>query len=308
MEVVALGRERSPTERENASELDTSGAEFREISVEDLKPLAEAMAGVDVVFHLAAAQHEVNVPDAHFRAVNVEGTRNVFEAAESAGVQRVVHASTIGVYDSRPGRTVSESSPLDPDNIYGVTKLAGERVVASYTGRVPFAIARVSETYGPGDRRLLKLFKTASRGFVLQIGGGRNLHHLVYIDDLVAGLLAAARKDEALGRTFVLAGSEPVTTRAMLEAVASAVGQPSRIVRFPMAPVSIAARVLESTLRPLGVQPPLHPRRLDFFRKSFAFSLGEADVLGYTPKVGLETGMRATAQWYLDRGLLSAGG
>jgi len=62
--------------------------------------------------------------------------------------------------------------------------------------------------------------------------------------------------------------------------------------------------VLEGVLRPLGVQPPLHRRRMDFFRKSFGFSLEEARRLGYQPRIGLEEGMRATARWYLERGLL----
>jgi nucleoside-diphosphate-sugar epimerase len=308
MAVRGLGRRRSPVEEENARELEGRGAQIREVSVEDRGELAAAMAGVEVVFHLAAAQHEANVPDEYFRAVNVDGTRNVFDAAEAEGVGRVVHGSTIGVYGWRPGQIVGEGAPLEPDNIYGVTKLEGEGVVRSYAGRVPFAIARISETYGPGDRRLLKLFKGVERGLCLQIGAGRNLHHLVYIDDLVAGLLGAARKEQALGRTFVLAGREPVTTRAMLEAVSRSLGRPPRIVRVPLAPLELTAALLEGTLRPLGVQPPLHRRRLDFFRKSFAFSLEEALALGYKPEVGLDGGMRATARWYVDQGLVSPGG
>jgi nucleoside-diphosphate-sugar epimerase len=308
MEVRALGRRISPVEEDNARELDEAGAAISDVSLQDHGLLANAMDGVELVFHLAAAQHEANVPDEHFYTVNVEGTRNVFDAAEAAGVQRVVHASTIGVYSSRPGQTVGEDSPLEPDNIYGITKLAGEQVVQSYAGRVPFAIARISETYGPGDRRLLKLFKGMERGLGVQIGDGRNLHHLVYIDDVIEGLLKAARDERALSRAFVLAGPEAVTTRAMLDAVANSLGKPSRVIRLPMAPLRVAAALTEGALRPLGVQPPLHPRRLDFFRKSFAFSLEEAEAFGFKPSVGLDEGMQATARWYLDRGLVSLGG
>lgn len=306
MAVCGLGRRRNPIEHENARDLEARGAEVLETSLEDRKRLVADMAGVDVVFHLAAAQHEANVPDEHFRRINVEGTRNVFDAAEAAGVGCVVHGSTIGVYGWSPGQTVGEHSPLEPDNIYGVTKLEGEEVVRSYAGRVRFSIARISETYGPGDRRLLKLFKGAERNLCLQLGAGRNLHHLVYIDDLVDALLGPAREERALGQTFVLAGREAVTTRAMLEAVSRALGKEPRVIHVPLAPLMLAASMLESTLRPLGIQPPLHRRRMDFFRKSFSFSLQEASTLGYTPKVGLEEGMRATGRWYADRGLVSA--
>jgi nucleoside-diphosphate-sugar epimerase len=68
----------------------------------------------------------------------------------------------------------------------------------------------------------------------------------------------------------------------------------------------LTAAVLEGVLRPLGIQPPLHRRRMDFFRKSFAFSLEEAGALGYDPRVDLDEGMRATARWYRERGLVSA--
>jgi nucleoside-diphosphate-sugar epimerase len=262
------------------------------------------MAGVDVVFHLAAAQHEANVPDEYFRRINVDGTRNVFEAAEAAWVGRVVHGSTIGVYGWRAGETVRNDSRLEPDNIYGVTKLAGEEVAKSFAGRVPFAIARISETYGPGDGRLLKLFHGALRGLCLQIGPGRNYHHLVYVEDLLTGLLAAAREPAALGRTFVLAGPAPVTTREMLMAISRSLGREPRVLRIPLAPLLVTAAVLEAALAPLGIQPPLHRRRMDFFRKSFSFSQGDASAIGYKPRVGLDEGMNATARWYADHGLL----
>jgi nucleoside-diphosphate-sugar epimerase len=307
MVVRALGRRISAVERENARELEDKGVEIREVSVEDRARLADAMVGVGLVFHLAAAQHEANVPDAYFREINVEGTRNLFDAAQAARVDRVVHGSTIGVYAWQPGRSVGNDSPLEPGNIYGVTKLEAEEVVRSYAGQVPFAIARISETYGPGDRRLLKLFKGAARGLSVQIGDGRNLHHLVYVDDLIDGLLAAATEEAAIGRTFVLAGRKPVTTRQMLEAVTRALGRSQRTLRVPLAPLMLLATLMEGALRPLGVQPPLHPRRMDFFRKSFAFSLEEAEALGYKPRVDLDEGMQATARWYVEQGLIEPG-
>jgi nucleoside-diphosphate-sugar epimerase len=304
-EVAALGRRGSPTELENAREVEERGGQVVDGSLSDSDRLREALAGAEVVFHLAAAQHEANVPDAHFREVNVEGTRRVLEAAEAAGVRRFVLGSTIGVYGGKPGQTVRDDSPLEPDNIYGVTKREGEEVVRSFGGHLPCVIARISETYGPGDRRLLKLFRGARRGILLQVGSAKNLHHLVYVEDLLDGLWAAAREEKAVGRTFVLAGPCPVTTRQMLEAIADAVPGRARILRVPMAPLLGAAALLEGTLRPLGIQPPLHRRRLDFFRKSFSFGMAEArEALGYAPRVELAAGVAATAQWYVARGLL----
>jgi nucleoside-diphosphate-sugar epimerase len=274
-------------------------------SVGDRDTLAELMQGTDVVHHLAAAQHEANVPDEHFRAVNVEGTRNVLDASVAAGVKRVVHGSSIGVYGWHPGETVSEDSPLEPENIYGVTKLAGEKVVRSFEGKVPWVIVRIAETYGPGDRRLLKLFRGIQSGTLFRIGPCRNLHHLIQVEDLVDGLQLAASQDLAVAETLVLGGRQPHSTREVFASIAAALGKPEPKLGVPLAPLMLVARVLEGAMRPLGIQPPLHPRRMDYFRKSFAFH-GDAarEVLGFSPRIELDRGMVETAAWYRAEGLL----
>lgn len=304
-DVRVLGRRNNAVEAATAESLVRAGAQMRDVSVSDAGQLTEVVEGMDLVFHLAAAQHEANVSDSHFEAVNVEGTRNVLAASARAGVKRFVHGSTIGVYRASPSEVVGEDSPLEPDNIYGVTKLAAEHVVAEFSSRIPTVVVRISETYGPGDRRLLKLFRAAAKGLLVQVGSGDNLHHPIYIDDLLDGLLAAARLESAVGTTFVLAGPEPVTSAEMLRAVASSLGGGARIVRIPLTPLLWTAWALETLLRPLGIQPPLHRRRMDFFRKSFHFQgAGAHKSLGFEPRVDLETGMAAAARWYQAQGLL----
>ncbi len=303
--VRALGQVRGPVEAENAKVLEASGAELAVASVRDRERLAELCHGIDVVFHLAAAQHEANVPDRHFHEVNVEGTGHVVDASLAAGVRRFVHGSTIGVYGGPSDAPISESSPLVPDNVYGVTKLAGEEVVRSSAGRLPFVIVRIGETYGPGDQRLLKLFRGIERGVFLRIGSCENLHALVFIEDLVDALRRAAHGDTALGRTFVIADPHPATTAQMIESIAKALDRRAPRLRVPMAPLLLLAGALEALLRPLGMQPPLHRRRMDFFRKSFAFRGEEArQLLDWRPTVDLDTGMRETARCYREAGLL----
>jgi dihydroflavonol-4-reductase len=306
--VRVLARRNNTGEAETAAALVARGVELVDASVTDPADLPAALAGVDWVFHLAAAQHEANVPDAYFRAINVEGTRNLLTAAQGAGVRRFVHGSTIGVFGWTPPHPVSEDSRLEPQNIYGVTKLEAEGVVRSVHANLPWVIARISETYGPGDRRLLKLFKSAARGLLLQIGPGENLHHLVFIDDLIDGLLLAAERPQAVHSTLLLAGPRPVSTREMLDAIARSLpDRRVRKLRVPLAPLMALAAGLEWGLRPLGIQPPLHRRRMDFFRKSFAFSNREArERLGYDPKVDVAQGMADTARWYHDEGWIDA--
>ncbi|HEU4618308.1 MAG TPA: NAD-dependent epimerase/dehydratase family protein [Gammaproteobacteria bacterium] len=304
-EVVAFGAENTELETRRRRALEAAGVGVELGSVADAPLLRRLVAGVDTVYHLAAAQHESNVGEDYFRAINVEGTRNLLEACAAADVSRYVHGSTIGVYGSARNGTLDESSPPHPENMYGVTKLEAEEVVKSFAGRLPFTIVRISETYGPGDGRLLKLFKLVNDGFVPLIGGGRNEHQPVYVDDLVAGLELAAARDEAVGETIVLAGSEVLPTRTFVERVAEALGKPLRAVSLPLAPFLVAAFVCEKTCRPLGISPPWHRRRLDFFVKRFAFSQEKAKrLLGYAPAVPFNQGAALTADWYRAEGML----
>jgi len=320
--VRLLGQENTEAETENAREAAGAGAEVVLGSILDAPVVRDAVSGNDVVFHLAAAQHEANVPDAHFHAVNVEGTHNlldatlaagvrrfvhgstigVLEAAGKVGVERFVHGSTIGVYGEQEG-VLDEDSPRRPDNIYGVTKGEAEERVLAFRSRLPVVVIRIPEVYGPGDRRLVKLFRAIDRGVFFMIGRGENLHHPIYIDDLNDGLLAAARSPAAVGQVFLLAGREAVATREMVDAIAEAVGASRPRVSLPLPLFDVVATLMEVTLRPLGVQPPLHRRRLDFFRKSFRLDAAKArEEIGFTPRIGFTEGARRTAAWYRERG------
>ena len=145
----------------------------------------------------------------------------LIEASKRAGVERFVYGSTIGVYGEYADGPLDENTPPRPLNIYGRSKLAAEEVVKSHRGELPMSIVRISETYGPGDFRLLKLFRALDRGRFLIIGSGQNQRQAIHVRDLVQGLLLAATHPAAVGETFVLAGQETMTTREMVEHVAA---------------------------------------------------------------------------------------
>ena len=299
--VRVLGQANNEAEAANQKEIEANGAEVVLASVTDREQMFKLLAGIDLVYHFAAAQHEANVPDQLFYDVNVTGTKNLLDASVAAGVKRFVHGSTIGVYGTAVSGTVNEQSPLNPDNIYGVTKLEGEQLVRSYQDKLPVVIIRISETYGPGDRRLLKLFRGIRKGVFFMIGDGRNRHHLVYIDDLIAGLRLAATVAGAAGQTFILAGANPITTNEMITAVAAALETKLPRFRAPLTPFLLLAAVMEGVLRPFGIQPPLHRRRMDFFKKSFALSSDlAAAVLGFAPRIDFQQGAKETAKWYKE--------
>ena len=303
--VRILAQENNETEAKNRRLLERKGAEVVISSITDREKVLEAAEGVDLVFHFAAAQHEVNIPDEDFYSVNVNGTGNVLEACEIHGVQRFVHGSTIGVYGSALDGLIDEQTPTSPDNIYGVTKLAAEEMIRGSNSQLPVIIIRISETYGPGDRRLLKLFRAIKKNSFFIIGDGANLHHPIYIDDLIQGFMLAATHDRSPGEIFVLSGKDVVTTNQMADTIALELSARVLPLRVPLGLALPLAAAVEDLSKPLGMQPPLHRRRLDFFRKSFAFANEKASlILNFEPEVGFEDGVARTAAWYSEEGLL----
>ena len=303
--VRATGAVRNAVERQRIAALNAAGIPVIEATLEDRESLRGAVEGQELVIHLGAAQHEAEAPESYFHRINAEGTRSLIELAVDAGARRFVYGSTIGVYGAAgESSTLEERSPLLPDNPYGRSKVAAEQIVRSAVG-IETCIARISETYGPHDMRLLKLFRAIARRRFVMIGSGANFHQPIYVDDVAKGLLACAVEPGAAGETILLAGSAPITTRQMCESIAAAtVGQGS-LRRVPLWPFVLAARACEVTLTPLRIKPPLHSRRLDFFRKSYRFRVDKAErLLGFIGSTSFVDGANLTAQWYGQHGLL----
>ncbi|HWG75601.1 MAG TPA: NAD-dependent epimerase/dehydratase family protein [Steroidobacteraceae bacterium] len=305
IEVTVAGQVKTAAEHARHAELLERGVQIDQGPLQDASYARSLVRGCTAVIHLAAAQHEANVPDAYFETVNVTGTRMLLEASRDAGVQRFVYGSTIGVYGDAAGGILDELSPPRPVNVYGRTKLAAEEQVRTFGQSLPTTIIRISETYGPSDFRLLKLFRAIDRRRFFMIGAGTNRHQLIHVRDLVQALLLAMEHPAAVGQTVVVAGSEAMTTHDMVSQITQALGRSLPAVRAPLWPFVFLAGGLELLCRPLGIQPPLHRRRLDFFRKSFVFDTTKAQaVLGFTPVVAFSDGAAEAASWYRKHGYL----
>jgi nucleoside-diphosphate-sugar epimerase len=273
----------------------------------DESPLDDAVRGVDAVFHIAALYRVEGVPRRAFWDVNVGGTRKLLEAAKRAGVRRFVHCSTVGVQGDIRNPPASEGDPYAPGDHYQESKRDGEILALEFGKRekLPVTVVRPTGIYGPGDTRFLKLFKLADRGTFYMLGSGNVLYHLTYVTDLAAGILLAGSKDGAVGEVFTLGGSEPLTLNELVRKVAAALGRQVRIRRLPVWPFWVAGAACEVACRPLGLSPPIYRRRVDFFTKNRAFDISKARrLLGYEPRVALDEGLRNTARWYRERGLL----
>ena len=269
--------------------------------------LVPAVAGVEVVYHLAAVFRRADLSAKKMWQINAQGTQNILEAAARAKVLRFVHCSTVGVHGETREAPADEDAPYRPGDAYQRSKMEGERIALAYMakGRLPVVVFRPGGIYGPGDLRFLKLFRAIQKGRFVMIGSGQTWYQMIYIDDLVDGILLCGTAENAVGRVYILTGEKPITLNHLVEIIASSLGVSVPRLRVPVTPVYLAGLLCEFLCRPLGVDPPLHRRRVDFFRKSRRFDISRAKrELGFQPQTDLSRGVALTAAWYRQQGYL----
>ncbi len=304
-DVVVLGLTGRPEEQANAALLRRMGAEVLAGSITDAELCRRAARDATHIFHLAVAMREGGKGDEFFESINLDGTRQLLEAASMQRVERFVYCSTIGIYGHKAPGITREDSPLAPGNIYERTKVSAELLVRDFAEHcgVPSVILRPADVYGPRDQRLLKLFKGVSRGRFPLFGSGKGRRHMVYVDDVVSAFFKACERDEALGEGLIVAGPSACTLRELLDEITHATGSTRYGVRLPLAPMLGLAAAVEDVSAALGIDPPIYRRRMDFFHSDLEFDTSRARrVLGWEPKVDLREGIRRTLEDYRATG------
>lgn len=288
---------------------------FRSLGIEvvsgDIKnknTVKEAVKDVELVYHLATAYRKTTASKKYYWDVEVGGTQNLLDASIQENIERFVHCSTTGVFGHVTKPPADESYPYGPYDVYQKAKCEGEKLVLKYMEEkeMPVVVVRPCGIYGPYDKRLLRLFKAIYHKKFIMIGKGEVCYHLVYVDDLVDAFELVAEKKVAIGEDYNIGGNEIPTLNELVEVIANALDVPVPEKRFPFVwPVMLASWVCEKAYKPFGKEPPIFPRRVNWFIKNRAFDISKAKKeLGYEPKVDLKTGIQMTADWYKKERLL----
>ncbi|GAA6139114.1 SDR family NAD(P)-dependent oxidoreductase [Arenicella sp. 4NH20-0111] len=299
--VVALVRKTG-----NVSVLKELGVELVFGDITDRKAVMSAAKNCHIIYHIAAVYRTAGHPDSYYEDVNIKGVKHVIDAALEHSVGRTVHCSTIGVHGDVEELPSNEDSPFNPGDIYQRTKLAGEELfAAAMDDGLTGSIFRPGAIYGPGDLRLLKMFKQIKRGFFPLFGGGKNLYHLSYIDDLTDGIILCATHPAAIGQRFILCSNEYSSMKDLSATIAQELGVKAPTFAPPVGPLMLAAKLCEALCKPFGIEPPLHTRRVEFFVKSRAFDNSKArSLIEFEPKISTREGVKRTIKWYEDNNLL----
>ena len=275
--------------------------------ITDQTAVSKAVEGVETVYHIAALFRQAGVPDSVYRDVNVKGTEYLLEASKKAGVKRFVHCSTVGVHGDVGEKPVDENCRFAPGDIYQETKLEGERLALRFyqTNGFPVSIVRPGPIYGPGDLRLLKLFKLAAKKVTPILGNGSIKFNMVFVEDLADAFILAGKEEKAVGEVFIAAGPDNPSLNEIVDMIAEILDRPKNKIHIPAKPFQVIGFLCEKVCIPLKIEPPIYRRRVDFFTKSRAFDISKAKkILGYRPKIHIRDGLERTIKWYLEKGLL----
>jgi nucleoside-diphosphate-sugar epimerase len=302
-DVRVLVQGTSPLEK-----LKKQGVEFAFGDLRNADQIQNAMEDIEVVFHIAALYRTTDVPDSAYWDVNATGTENIMKAALDHGVKRVLHCSTVGVQGNIEDPPADENAPFNPGDVYQESKLEGERIAMYYHREkgLPVTVVRPTGIYGPGDWRMLKLYRMIQKRRFIMFGDGNVLYHLTFVTDCVEGFRLAAECPHAVGQIYTIAGDRYFTLNQFAETIAQQLNVPPPRLHLPVKPLYILSFFVEKICVALRTPPPIFRRRVDFFTKNRAFDFSKAvNELGYRPKVSLEEGIRRTIDWYIKNGLLA---
>jgi nucleoside-diphosphate-sugar epimerase len=289
---------------EDTSWLEQRGVAVYRGDVSQPETLVAPMRGTEGVFHLAA-MIGVWRPFADYHAVNVTGTENVCRAALVEGVRRFIHVSSWTVYGMGRGRTLSEDDPLKPlREPHVLTKAEGDQLVRRMIAKdgLPAVVVRPGTFFGPGDR--LHFGRIADRlrtGNWIIIGSGRNALPLVYVTDVVQGLLLALDHPDAVGNVYNIGNDSPLTQREFMTAIAQDVGvRPPRF-HIPYRPLYATAcldeRLVKLTRSPR--KPVVTRLGVALFGTDNRHTIDKARrELGYEAQVPLRAGVGLAAAWF----------
>lgn len=266
----------------------------------------DALKGVDVLFHLAAALGGSLIDKNEFFRINTAGTQRIFDAAVAAGVKKAIHFSSAGVLGAVPDdKAADETHPTRPISAYDQSKLEGEKIALNLAkeGQDIFVI-RPGWIYGPGDRRTFKLIRAIAKKKFILVTRGQAHQTPVFIDDLILGILQCVEQGR-YGEIYHIAGNEVLTVKQIVDTIAAATHSSIPKLTLPLFPAKVAAWKLEKAFRLFHKEAPLTRGKLAFFIHPKPLSIQKASrELGYAPKTNFQTGIAQTVNWYREQGWL----
>lgn len=284
--------------------LPREGVEVTVGELGDRASLRDALAGVDTVFHLAGRVRGRSRGE--FLAANLEGTRNLLEAArEAGGVSRFIYVSSLSAAGPSPnGLPRREEDPTRPVSLYGESKLAAEEEVRRFRDSFAVTILRPAAVYGPGDRETLQLIRMAGRGWRFQPGGAGSTFSAIHVRDVVEGIILAAGRSGGEPSTFFLADGKIHSWEETFGLLRDNLGRRACALRIPWTAGKVGIK-LAAGLFPRSLAAFYLDKVREMSHKYWVCDISRArDELGFSPRYDLTVGLQETIKWYREAGWL----
>ncbi|MFN8532098.1 MAG: NAD-dependent epimerase/dehydratase family protein [Dehalococcoidia bacterium] len=270
----------------------------RRLDLRDHQAVVDACRGVDAVVHAGAFSAPWG-PENEFRAVNIGGTASVIAGCHRHRVRRLVAISSPSVVFV--GKDVVRSTEAAPYpakflSTYARTKKIAEDLVRDAAGDLETVVLRPKALFGPGDRTLVpRLTEAARRGRLPQVGDGKNLVDLTYVDNAALAVVAALHRDQPVGRTYTITNDEPASIWDLIRRVLDRLGLPEPRPRLPLAVAVGLAGLLEQAAARTGGTPALTRYTALILGRTQTYDITAARRdLDYRPRVSLEDGIART--------------
>lgn len=260
-------------------------------------PWQHALAGIDVIIHLAARVHVMDDrtadPLAAFRLANVDGTAQLAREAAKAGVKRLVFVSSIKVNGEESVTPYTETDSFHPSDPYGISKMEAElalRRIEAETG-LEVVVVRPPLVYGPGVKaNFLRMMQMIARCIPLPLSSIANIRSLLYVENLADALAVCATHTKAAGQTYLVSDGEDISTPKLIRRVAAAMDVPARLFPVPVVAMQLTGML---TGKKTAVQ-----------RLTGSLAVDSSKIrreLCWIPPFTMEEGLKETAEWFKKR-------
>lgn len=278
-----------------------AGKSYTRVSADlsKITELKKSLEGINTLFHLAAI---VKAPAMReYERANVEATESILRIARKSGVQKIIVLSSLAAVGPSNGEPLTEVAPMAPVSMYGKSKKKMEEMIhAIQTPDLSISILRPPAVYGPREDQIYTFFKLMNKRICPIVGDGKNPQiSLVYVSDLIDGIMLAAKQKRPGVNTYFLSGPEIVNWNQIKNISTKVLGKKPVPLYIKSGWVRRIAGFVESTASVFGYYPVLNRDKAnEMILEWTCTSQKAADELQYKPEISLEEGISRTIHWY----------
>jgi len=267
----------------------------------DLSVLKKHTKDTDVIFHIAGL---VSAPAyQQLKQVNVEATENIIRIAQKQKIPKVIVLSSLAAMGPSRGRPAVEEDSMKPVSMYGTSKKEMEERIHEIIGKndpVSVTVLRPPAVYGPREDQIYTFFKMVSNRICPIVGNGEEPRiSMVYIHDLIQGILKAANQTQKGIQTYFISGEEPYTWNQIRNTATTVIGKKAVPLYIKPSYLKKIAGIIEDAATFFGAYPVVNREKAREMTMEWTCSIEKAEKeLNYKPNYSLSEGISRTIHWY----------